>query len=202
MQPTAGPSDPVKAFSLYATALNEGLQRLVQQFEQNRLVAGQKQDLSQEELDTVVDGLLERLPPYENAQEVTRVALEKALESAVVNLVRNSTTSIEQHSKWTTNMDTQLMLPFSTCPSASQPSLVSGEWHDDEAHFALYFDLLDVVVTIVNRQSIEAQSAMLLLEVLLEVQSVQNAERIFGYLESRKERLTKVGRMAARSAGR
>jgi hypothetical protein len=83
----AGPSNPVAAFSAYSSAVKRELQNLVSSFEERRIGRSETAALTQAELDGLVDGILERLPTYENAQDVTRVTLEKALENTVINLV-------------------------------------------------------------------------------------------------------------------
>ena len=70
---------------------------------------------------------------------------------------------------------------------------MSSEWQDDPAHFLVLHDILDVLVTFVDRQLVDLSLAMTTIEVVLETQTVQNAERFFAYLESRMDRLTRVG---------
>lgn len=88
--PAAGPSNPVKAFGGYLDAINAAIRSLVTQFEEQRLVQGRTDALSQSEIDAAVEGILEKLPSYENAQEVVRSSLEKSLEAMVLNMVSPS----------------------------------------------------------------------------------------------------------------
>lgn len=85
--PTAGPSNPVKAFGGYLDAVNAAIRSLVAQFEEKRLAQGRQDALTQPEVDAAVEGILEKLPAYENAQDVVRSSLEKSLEAMVLNLV-------------------------------------------------------------------------------------------------------------------
>lgn len=57
--------------------------------------------------------------------------------------------------------------------------------------------MLDVVNIFVDRHMVEASLAMNIIEILLEAQSVQNAERLFIYLETRMDMLIKVGCIAS-----
>lgn len=86
--PEAGPSDPVKAFGSYVASLNNALSDFACASEERRVSLGETSPMSIEEVDGVVDGIQAKLPVYEHAQDVIRVALEKALESAVLGLVR------------------------------------------------------------------------------------------------------------------
>lgn len=79
-----------------------------------------------------------------------------------------------------------------------QPSLVSAPWIDDEEHLLIYHDVLDVLLVCDERQLLEASMVSMAIEAMLEVQSVQNAEYLFGYLESRRADLTRVSRMETR----
>jgi hypothetical protein len=65
-------------------------------------------------------------------------------------------------------------------------------WTDDEQHFQLYHDTLDVMVEIIQRQLVDTNLAMQTLEYLFEAQPVHKADQLFLYLESRREVLTKV----------
>lgn len=79
---------------------------------------------------------------------------------------------------------------IATDPSV-KPQLLQG-WQDDAPHFLIYEDLLDVLLTFVDRQLVEPSLAATALEILFEAQSVQHAEQLFHYLETRMDRLTKV----------
>jgi hypothetical protein len=85
--PVAGPSNPVKAFGGYLDALNGAIRSLVADLEEQRIARGRQEALSQQEIDRAVEGILEKLPAYENAQDVVRASLEKSLEAMVLNLV-------------------------------------------------------------------------------------------------------------------
>lgn len=85
--PAAGPSNPVKAFGGYLDAVNSAIRSLIASLEEQRLVQGRKNALSQPEIDAAVEGILEKLPAYDNAQEVVRASLEKSLEAMVLNMV-------------------------------------------------------------------------------------------------------------------
>ena len=86
--PQAGPSNPMPALAAYQAALDRELQQLVQKIEQRRLVQRSTEALSDVELDSLVNGILERLPSCEGAAEVTKGLLEKALESTILHVVR------------------------------------------------------------------------------------------------------------------
>ncbi|KAK9895538.1 hypothetical protein P389DRAFT_197594 [Cystobasidium minutum MCA 4210] len=155
--PTAGPSNPVKAFGGYLEAVNSAIRSLVANLEEQRLVQDRKDALSQQEIDAAVESVLEKLPAYDNAQEVVRTALEKSLEAMVLNM----------------------------------PSLVNSPWKDDEAHFLLYHDALDIMVNITERQIVDGNLPMLTLEYLFEAMPVHKADQLFTYLETRRQLLTK-----------
>ena len=84
----AGPSNLVKPFEVYNRALQSEIQQLVQRFEHRRTVEHVVERLSRAELGAIVDEMLECLPAWETASENLRMAREKALERAVVDLVR------------------------------------------------------------------------------------------------------------------
>lgn len=52
--------------------------------------------------------------------------------------------------------------------------------------------MLDVLLVCDERQLLEASMVSMAIEAMLEVQSVQNAEYLFGYLENRRADLTRV----------
>lgn len=84
----AGSSNLVKPFEVYNRALQREIQQLVQRFEYRRTVEHAVERLPRAELGLIVDEMLERLPAWDTASENLRMAREKALERAVVNLVR------------------------------------------------------------------------------------------------------------------
>lgn len=86
--PTAGPSNPLKALDNYVKALNSELVKIVQHFEVMRLVRGETNAASHDEINSLVDSVLDRLPAYENGIDITKMAMEKALENAIISLVR------------------------------------------------------------------------------------------------------------------
>lgn len=175
--PTAGPSNPVKAFGGYLDAVNSAIRSLVAQFEEQRLVQGRKDASTQPEIDAAVEGILEKLPAYENAQDVVRSSLEKSLEAMVLNMV--------------SLLETAAAYMVGLTPSF-QPALVSGHWEDDSQHFLLYHDALDVMTNIIQRQLVDPNLAMQTLEYLFEAMSVHKADQLFTYLETRRGLLTKV----------
>lgn len=185
--PAAGPSNPVKAFGGYLDAVNSAIRALVAQFEEQRLVQARQDALTQPEIDAAVEGILEKLPTYENAQDVVRSSVEKSLEAMVLNMV--CLTAI-----WSSLECTGLMCLL-------QPSLVSGPWEDDKQHFLLYHDALDVMVNITQRQLVDPNLAMQTLEYLFEAMSVHKADQLFTYLETRRGLLTKVRATFGRVSG-
>jgi hypothetical protein len=94
--PAAGPSNPVKAFGGYLDAVNAAIRSLVAQFEEQRLSQGRQDALTQPEIDAAVEGILEKLPVYENAQDVVRSSLEKSLEAMVLNMVSLAAAAVLQ----------------------------------------------------------------------------------------------------------
>lgn len=183
--PAAGPSNPVKAFGGYLEALNAAIRHLVHTLEHQRLDVRKQEPLALQEITAAADSILDKLPTYENAPDVVRVALEKALEAMVLNLVGG----INGHLRGS------LLEAFVTnVLSLFQPELTSGPWVDDDQHFLLYHDTLDVMVEIVERQLVDNTLAMQTIEYLFEAQTVHKAEQLFTYLETRSEVLMKVSR--------
>lgn len=88
---TAGPSDPAKAFAKYTHALDTALRNCIARFEERRISARETEAIPSAEVDSIVDNICSQLPDYDSSHDVTRVALEKALTSAVVGLVSGVT---------------------------------------------------------------------------------------------------------------
>lgn len=91
---TGGLSSAIKTFENYTEVLRKELRSLAQRFEDRRVGRGDLVRLTDEELEATVDELLDRLPEYDNAMEVTRTALEKGLEATVLCLVSRWTQSV------------------------------------------------------------------------------------------------------------
>lgn len=178
--PAAGPSNPVKAFGGYLEAVNSAIRTLVAAFEEQRLVQNRQDALTQHEIDVAVEAILEQLPAYDNGQEVVRSSLEKSLEAMVLNMVRCT--------------PARSSLPRALLRLSEQPSLISGQWADDSQHFLLYYDALDIMLNVMERQLVDGGLAMQTLEYLFEAMPIHKADLLFAYLETRRQLLTKVRR--------